>query len=223
MTDPTTDAPADAPQYRLTRLNECGTPAGPSVPITAEEAADIQAVVEAFPTATLALRCAAAAIPAPGDNTECDGRHDTVVVRPRFSARLRHNVLDTVTGCVHHGARLLVVGNGGSVAPGPGGTEADAAAVRTRAEAAWGILAAPAPASDHDLSDAFDPAAADTVHYVDPRVRRLAQAAWRRKTGGTYRQWLMLGKNHPDALIAEAREWMRAAVAAGLLPPPTTD
>lgn len=62
--------------------------------------------------------------------------------------------------------------------------------------------------------------AAATVHYVDPRVRQLAEARWRLKTGGTQTQWLQLGKNNPEALIEEARDWMRAAVASGLLQAP---
>lgn len=66
----------------------------------------------------------------------------------------------------------------------------------------------------------LDTAAAARVHYVDPRVRQLAFAAWHLKTGGTFMDWLCLGKDHPDALIREARDWMRAAVAAGIAPPP---
>jgi hypothetical protein len=66
----------------------------------------------------------------------------------------------------------------------------------------------------------YDPAAAATVHYVDPRVRQLAAARWRLMTGGTHQQWLALGKDHPDAQIMEARDWVRAAVAAGILPAP---
>lgn len=55
------------------------------------------------------------------------------------------------------------------------------------------------------------------VHYVDPRVRQLAEARWRLTTGGTRQDWLALGKDNPEALIQEARDWMRAAVAAGIL------
>lgn len=66
----------------------------------------------------------------------------------------------------------------------------------------------------------LDPAAAAKVHYVDRRVRQLAEARWRLKTGGTRDEWLALGKDNPEALIREARDWMRAAVGAGLLPPP---
>lgn len=62
------------------------------------------------------------------------------------------------------------------------------------------------------------------VHYAtDPRIRHLAEAAWRMRTGGSRQEWLMLGKDNPDALISEAREWVRAAVAAGLLEPPRDD
>lgn len=70
----------------------------------------------------------------------------------------------------------------------------------------------------------LDPAAAENVHYAsDPRIRHLAEAAWRMRTGGSRMDWLMLGKNNPEAMIAEAREWVRAAVAAGLLEPPKDD
>jgi len=70
----------------------------------------------------------------------------------------------------------------------------------------------------------LNPAAAETVHYAtDPRIRHLAEAAWRMRTGGSRTDWLKLGKNNPKALIAEAREWMRAAVACGLLPAPSSD
>lgn len=55
------------------------------------------------------------------------------------------------------------------------------------------------------------------VHYVDPRVRQLAEARWRLTTGGSRQEWLALGKDNPEALIQEARDWMRAAVAAGIL------
>lgn len=68
----------------------------------------------------------------------------------------------------------------------------------------------------------LDRDAAQLVHYVDPRVRQLASARWRLKTGGSYALWLSLGKNNPAALIEEARDWIRAAVAIGLLPPPAS-
>jgi hypothetical protein len=62
------------------------------------------------------------------------------------------------------------------------------------------------------------------VHYAtDPRIRHLAEAAWRLRTGGTREEWLWLGKDNPDALIREAREWVRAAVAAGLMEAPSDD
>lgn len=70
-----------------------------------------------------------------------------------------------------------------------------------------------------DLPDLNTDAAA-RVHYADPRVRRLAYARYHLATGGTRMEWLALGADHPDALIAEAKDWLRAAVAAGLLPPP---
>lgn len=68
------------------------------------------------------------------------------------------------------------------------------------------------------------PAAAQRVHYAtDPRIRHLAEAAWRMRTGGTREEWLWLGKDNPEALISEAREWVRAAVAGGLLEAPQDD
>lgn len=70
----------------------------------------------------------------------------------------------------------------------------------------------------------LDPAAAQRVHYAsDPRVRHLAESAWRIRTGGTRTAWLALGKDNPEALIREAREWVRAAVAGGLLEAPQDD
>lgn len=70
----------------------------------------------------------------------------------------------------------------------------------------------------------LNPAAANSVHYAtDPRIRHLAEAAWRMRTGGSRTDWLWLGKNNPEALIAEARAWVRAAVASGLLPEPSAD
>ena len=65
--------------------------------------------------------------------------------------------------------------------------------------------------------------AAEGIHYVDPRVRQLAEARWRLLTGGTHMDWLYLGKDNPEALIQEGRDWVRAAVAAGILPPYEAD
>lgn len=71
---------------------------------------------------------------------------------------------------------------------------------------------------------ALDPTAANSVHYAtDPRIRHLAEAAWRMRTGGTRMDWLCLGKDNPEALISEAREWVRAAVAGGIIPAPSAD
>lgn len=70
----------------------------------------------------------------------------------------------------------------------------------------------------------IDPAAARNVHYAtDPRIRHLAEVAWRLRTGGSREDWLWLGKDNPEALISEAREWVRAAVAAGLMEAPRDD
>jgi hypothetical protein len=70
----------------------------------------------------------------------------------------------------------------------------------------------------------IDSAAARHVHYAnDPRIRHLAEAAWRMRTGGSRADWLQLGKDNPKALIYEARAWVRAAVAAGLMEAPRDD
>lgn len=67
----------------------------------------------------------------------------------------------------------------------------------------------------------LDRTAAERVHYAtDPRIRLLAEARWRWETGGSRMDWFMLGKDNPEALIGEAREWVRAAVAIGILSPP---
>lgn len=64
----------------------------------------------------------------------------------------------------------------------------------------------------------LDTEAARRVHFVDPRVRQLAYARYQLALGGGFMSWLALGKDHPDAGIWEARDWLRAAVAAGLMP-----
>jgi hypothetical protein len=66
----------------------------------------------------------------------------------------------------------------------------------------------------------LDLAAAERVHFTDPRVRELAEARWRLISGGTREQWLALGKDNPEAMIDLAKKWIRAAVAVGILPPP---
>lgn len=72
----------------------------------------------------------------------------------------------------------------------------------------------------HEEADQLDRAAAESVHFTDPRVRILAQARYRLLTGESRMQWLALGKDDPAALISEAKDWMRAAVGAGLLSRP---
>ena len=73
------------------------------------------------------------------------------------------------------------------------------------------------------MTDAtFDPRRAEAVHFAtDGRVGLLAEARWRMQTGGSAADWLRLGD---DRMLPrrEAREWIRAAVAAGILPPPVT-
>lgn len=70
----------------------------------------------------------------------------------------------------------------------------------------------------------LDTRKAENVHYAtDNRIRALAQAVWCMRTGKTRQDWLSLGKDHPETLIPEAREWVRAAVAASILEPPERD
>ncbi|MFF4385588.1 hypothetical protein ACFY0G_02160 [Streptomyces sp. NPDC001552] len=94
------------------------------------------------------VRCAAAYV-LPDTDTDCDGRHDAVEVRGRFSARIAHSLPAPVPGCVEHGALLLARCGGGRVAPGPGGTDQDATTARARAEElpqdAWGTLPTDVP------------------------------------------------------------------------------
>lgn len=71
---------------------------------------------------------------------------------------------------------------------------------------------------DH-RDDTLNADAAARVHYTDPRVRLLAEARWRLTNSGTRQEWLSLGKDNPEALIQEARDWVRAAVAAGVVAP----
>jgi hypothetical protein len=67
----------------------------------------------------------------------------------------------------------------------------------------------------------LDRSVTETVHYAnEPRIRLLAQARWRLNTGGSREEWLALGKDHHENLIPEARDWVRAAIAAGILEPP---
>ncbi|WP_019060026.1 NUDIX hydrolase [Streptomyces prunicolor] len=88
---------------------------------------------------------------------------------------------------------------------------------------ASGMSVAPHPSQDpgsdspglHRLLNTTD---ASRVHYTDPRVRALAYTRWHLTTGGTHTDWLALGKDNPAALIEGARDWLRAAVALGLLP-----
>ncbi|MGW6416336.1 hypothetical protein [Streptomyces sp. NPDC055055] len=75
-----------------------------------------------------------------------------------------------------------------------------------------------APRPRSEAGAPFRPEDAAQVHYVDNRARRMAQAYWRLLTGGTRAEWLALGKDSPEAVIREGRDWLRAAVAAGLLP-----
>ncbi|MCY0957675.1 hypothetical protein [Streptomyces sp. H27-H5] len=74
------------------------------------------------------------------------------------------------------------------------------------------------PRQDADAARPFRDLDAAQVHYTDNRARRMAEAYWRLATGKTRTDWLVLGKDHPDARIREGRDWLRAAVAAGLLP-----
>lgn len=94
------------------------------------------------------VRCAAAYVLRARD-VECDDRHMAVLVRGRFSARIAHSLPAPVPACTLHGALLLAHCGGGSIAPGPDGTERDAAAARDYAEAlpqsAWRTLPTDVP------------------------------------------------------------------------------
>jgi hypothetical protein len=64
---------------------------------------------------------------------------------------------------------------------------------------------------DHFETIPLDRGAAENVHYAnDNGIRALAQARWRMKTGGSREAWPALGKDHPDNLIPEARDWVCA-------------
>lgn len=77
---------------------------------------------------------------------------------------------------------------------------------------------------EHYETKPLNRALAQEVHYAnDNRIRGLAQAMWRMKTGKSREAWLALGKDHPGNLIPEARDWVRAAVAGGILEPPERD
>ncbi|MFD3777327.1 hypothetical protein [Streptomyces sp. NPDC058612] len=96
---------------------------------------------------------------------------------------------------------------------------ADDAPTPTPNRATRRALARQAP--EEPMTDPITPArwaAALHTHYTDFRVRLLAEARWRMKTDGTRTEWLVLGKDNPAALIKEGRDWIRAAVAAGILP-----
>jgi hypothetical protein len=58
--------------------------------------------------------------------------------------------------------------------------------------------------------------AAQEVHYSDPRVRRLAEA--RHRLGGNASIPFGVLVHEKPELIEQARDWLRAAVAAGLIP-----
>lgn len=64
-------------------------------------------------------------------------------------------------------------------------------------------------------------AAAMNIHYTDERIRRLAEARYR-LTGNDPVPFGVLIRADP-CLIEEARDWLRVAVAAGLLPAKETD
>lgn len=71
----------------------------------------------------------------------------------------------------------------------------------------------------------FDPAAASRVHFATDNVRisALAEAMYRQRHGGTAEFWRAMSLDDQRALRMEARDWIRAAVAAGILPPPETE
>lgn len=70
-----------------------------------------------------------------------------------------------------------------------------------------------------DSVDHFAPAAARRVFFAtDQRVEQLAEAFWRLVTNGTAAAWR--ARDDRRDLQVQARDWLRAAVATGLLPPP---
>lgn len=66
-------------------------------------------------TETTANRCAAAHH---DDPTPCEGPHDAVLIRDRQMSRARDAMTEGITGCVHHGARMLASIDGARVYPG---------------------------------------------------------------------------------------------------------
>lgn len=64
---------------------------------------------------------------------------------------------------------------------------------------------------------ATGPEAAAAVHYTDPRVNALARAA-HAATGGDARPWSDLHWHEQHEWRTGARDWLRIAVALGLLP-----
>lgn len=62
----------------------------------------------------------------------------------------------------------------------------------------------------------LDTATAQRIHYTDPRIQAIAQA--RHHLNGDQRPYSSLTWDERHALREHARDWLRAAVAAGLLP-----
>lgn len=59
---------------------------------------------------------------------------------------------------------------------------------------------------------------ASKVHYSDPRVAALAKAQHALNEPDDDTEWRFVSFEERDRLMTGARAWLRAAVAAGLLP-----
>lgn len=68
--------------------------------------------------------------------------------------------------------------------------------------------------------NAYRPELAARVHFAtdNDRISALAEAMYRQRHGGTAEFWRSMTLDDQRALRMEARDWIRAAVAAGILP-----
>jgi hypothetical protein len=73
------------------------------------------------------------------------------------------------------------------------------------------------------MAETDDPAeAASRVHFANDngRISALAEAMFQQRTGRSAASWQNMALDDQRPLRMEARNWLRAAVAAGLLPGP---
>lgn len=72
------------------------------------------------------------------------------------------------------------------------------------------------------VAHVYDADAAAEIHFANDRVRiaQLAEAMYRQRTGRPAASWRRMDLDDQRPLRMEARNWLRAAVAAGLLPAP---